>query len=145
MGAQVIVMSLWHTDVVPTVADRAAGDAFISELRTLPGAVLVPSHPYYLRLAGRPVHASAIAIDDLLATRPNAARDHLADQLPWSLDGVGAVVLDAPADAARFGPALVRDFTLVSSSVVPGDDFVPPTDVATKPSLVYVRTSELPR
>jgi hypothetical protein len=40
---------------------------------------------------------------------------------------------------------LGRDFTLVSSDVVPGSDFVPPTDVATKPSLLYVRTSELPR
>ena len=46
-------------DVVPTAADRAAGDAFVALSPTLPGQVLVPSHPYYLRLAGLPTHASA--------------------------------------------------------------------------------------
>jgi hypothetical protein len=145
VGAQVIVMSQWHTDVVPSAADRAGGDAFISELRRLPGTVLVPSHPFYLRLAGRAPHASGIAIGDLMATRPNPAREAMAAALPWSLDGVGAVVLDAPADTALFGPTLERDFTLVTSNVVPGDSFVPPTDVETKPSLLYIRTTELPR
>ncbi len=141
--AQVAVMTSWHADVTPTTEDRASGDAFIASVRSLPGTVLIPSHPYYLRLADRPVHASAIAIDDLLATRPNRARDALLDSLPWSLDGVDAVVLDAAADTTRFGPALARDFTLVSTSVVPGDALVPPTDVSTKPTLLYVRTSDL--
>ncbi len=103
----------------------------------------MPSHPYYLRLAGLPTHASAIAIGDVLGSRPGRMRDAVTAMLPWSLVGVNAVVLDSPSEADLFGPALTRDFALVTSHVVPGDAFVPPTDVATKPSIVYVRTTEL--
>ena len=143
LALQLVVMFSWHAAVVPTSADRAAGEQFVADVRALPERVLIPSHPYYLRLADRPVHASAIAMGDLLATRPGPARDSLATSLPWSLDGVDAVVLDTASDTAWFGPELARDFTLVSSSMVPGDAFVPPTDVATKPSVLYVRTSVL--
>ena len=70
-------------------------------------------------------------------------RDAVTAMLPWSLKGVNAVVLDAPSDANLFGPDLTHDFTLVTSRLVPGDAFIPPTDVSTKPSLLYVRTTEL--
>ncbi len=140
---QVAVMAAWRPDVVPTQSDRAAGDRFVTLLRSLPEDVLVPSHPYYLRLAGLPTHASAIAMGDLLATRPGPAHDALAAQMPWSLAGVNAVVLDSPTDAAMFGPELVRDFTRVEVSASPGTDFVPVTDVPTKPTVLYVRTTEL--
>jgi hypothetical protein len=143
LAIQVVVMSSWHLDVVPSANDRTAGDSFVARLRSLPGPVLVPSHPYYLRLAGLPTHASAIAMGDVLASRPGRMRDAVAALVPWSLTGVNAVVLDAPSDAGLFGPELQRDFTLVTSHLVPGDGFVPPTDVATRPSLLYVRTSEL--
>jgi hypothetical protein len=143
LALQVIVMSSWHLDVVPSAADRAAGDTLVQRLRTVPGPVLVPSHPYYLRLAGLPTHASAIAIGDALASRPGRMRDAVTAMLPWSLKGVNAVVLDAPSDANLFGPDLTHDFTLVTSRLVPGDAFIPPTDVSTKPSLLYVRTTEL--
>ena len=63
--------------------------------------------------------------------------------MPWSLAGVNAVVLDSPADAAMFGPELVRDFTRIEASASPGTDFVPVTDVPTKPTVLYVRTTEL--
>ena len=65
LAVQVVTMSLAHIDVVPSQQDRDAGDRFIATLRQLPGSVLVPTHPYYLRLAGLPTHASAIAIYDL--------------------------------------------------------------------------------
>ena len=105
----------------------------------------MPSHPYYLRLADRPTHASAIAIDDLLASRAGPARDALAAQLPWPIEGVDAVVLDAPADAALFGPELQRDFTLVTDEFVAPGLFRPVSDVATAPTLLYIRTTELSR
>lgn len=144
VALQVVVMTRWHTGLVPTAADRAAGDALVAQLSRLPGPVLVLSHPYYARLAGAPPHASLIAVDDLLATRPGPARDALAAQLPWSLDGVDAVVLDSPEHAALFGGRLERDFTLVTTDLVPGDVFLPPTDVATKPALLYVRKESQP-
>lgn len=145
LAAQLLVMLAWHPSVTPTTADRAAGDTFVADVRDLPSPVLIPSHPFYLRLAGLPTHASAIAIGDLLDTRPGPARDAMAAQLPWSLVGVNSVLLDAPADSALFGPEFRRDFTLVSGSFVPAGVFRPVTDVSTAPYLLYVRTTELSR
>lgn len=145
VAAQLAVLAVWRSHVIPTTADRVAGDRFIADVGDLPAPVLIPSHPYYLRLAGLPTHASAIAIGDLLATRPGPSRDALAAQLPWSLDGVNSVLLDASSDTALFGPQLDRDFTLVTSSFIPEGEFRPVTDVSTAPRLLYVRTTELSR
>ena len=141
LAVQVVLMTLSNPDVVPSDADRAAGDRFVATLRDLPGSVLVPTHPYYLRLAGRPTHASSIAIYDQLHTADGA--EQLAAVVPWDLDGVSAVVLDNSTDTQLFGPALARDFTLVTSTVVPDGVFVPKTDLPTHPALLYVRTSAL--
>ena len=103
--------------------------------------MLVPTHPYYLRLVGRPTHASSIAIYDQLHTADGA--EQLAGVVPWDLDGVSAVVLDNSSDTQLFGPALARDFTLVTSTVVPDGVFLPKTDLPTHPALLYVRTSAL--
>lgn len=111
------------------------------DLEGLCRAVLVPTHPYYLRLAGRLTHASSIAVDDLY--RAAGGPQALAGVVPWDLDGVSAVVLDNPTDVRLFGDALTRDFTLVTTTVVPAGVFVPMTDLPTHPALLYVRTSEL--
>ena len=142
---QVLVLQVWLTGIVPTPADRAAGDAFIAELAALPSPAIVTSHPYYARLAGQSPAASTVAVTDLLDTRSSRARTALVAQLPWSLAGVSAVVVDNDATSFLFGTALADDFTLVDGDVVPGDGFEPVTDVPVKPRLVYVRTSELSR
>jgi len=136
-------MALWQLNLVPSQSDREAGDRFVATLRDLPGAALVPTHPYYLRLAGLPTHASSIAIDDLY--RAAGGPQALAGVVPWGLDGVSAVVLDNATDVRPFGDVLTRDFTLVTTAVVPEDVFVPVTDLPTHPALLYVRTSELSR
>ena len=87
-------MSLWRWQVLPTDADRNAGDSFIATVAHLPGRVLIPSHPYYLRLAGLPTHASAIAIQDALRGDTGRVAAGVRALLPWDLTGVDAVVLD---------------------------------------------------
>ena len=143
LAAQVVLLTFWQLNIVPSPSDREAGDRFIAELRALPGTVLVPTHPYYLRMAGRPTHASSIAINDVLKSSGGASR--LTGVLPWSLDGVSAVVLDNATDVNMFGPQLSRDFTLVTATLVPDGQFLPQTDLPTHPSMLYVRTSELSR
>ena len=145
IAAQLFVMALIHQHVIPTATDRAGGDKFIAAVGDLPKPVLIPSHPFYLRLAGLPTYASTIGIRDLLATRPGPARDALAAQLPWTLNGINSVLLDSSSDAELFGPELVRDFTLVTSSFIPVGEFRPVTDLSTAPHLLYVRTTELSR
>ncbi len=136
-------MATYQPTVLPTPADRAAGDRFVATLERLPGRVLVPTHPYYLRLAGLPTHASAIAIYDIY--RSGGGPELLRSVLPWDLDGVSAVVLDNTSDVGMFGPALTRDFTLVTSTLVPPGVFAPLSDLPAHPTVLYVRTSELPR
>ncbi len=143
LAAQFIGMTLWRIHVIPTAADRAAGDTFIASVRNLPGEVLIPTHPYYLRLAGLPTHASSIAIGDVLHSRSGRGRDAMAAALPWDLAGVSAVIVDNEGDAALFGDALHRDFTLVTTSFVADGVFVPVTDTPTRPVLLYIRTSAL--
>jgi hypothetical protein len=138
---QTAFLTLGWPALIPSPADRAAGDRLIAELQQLPGRVLVPTHPYYLRLAGLPSHASNIAIYDLL--HADGGRQALGAQLPWRLDAVSAVILDNESDVQLFGPELSSDFTLVSSSFVPDGVFVPVTDTPTHPALLYLRTSEL--
>ncbi len=141
LAVQCSALTLWRLDVVPNAADRAAGDRFVAAVRKLPGRVLIPTHPYYLRLAGQPTHASAVAIQDLL--RSDRGADSLGEQLPWSLQGVSAVILDNRDDAALFGVELTREFTLVTTTFVPDGVFVPLSDIRTHPSLLYVRSSVL--
>jgi hypothetical protein len=143
--AQVLVLQLWLTGIVPTPADRVAGDRFIAELTALPSPAIVTSHPYYARLAGQLPAASTIAVTDLLDTRSSRARTALVDQLPWTLSGISGVVVDNEATSFLFSTALADEFTLVDSDVVPGDAFVPVTDFPVRPRLVYVRTSEVTR
>ncbi len=143
LAVQFVAMTLWRLHVVPTEADRAAGDSLVATVRALPGRVLIPSHPYYLKLAGMPTHASSIAIGDVLHSRGGRGRDAMAAALPWNLSGVSAVILDTPGDAALFGDALTRDFTLIRDPLFADGVFVPVTDTPTRPSLLYVRTSAI--
>ncbi|MEO7236906.1 MAG: glycosyltransferase family 39 protein [Lapillicoccus sp.] len=137
------VMAAYQPTVLPTAADRAAGDRFVATLQRLPGRVLVPTHPYYLRLAGLPTHASAIAIYDIY--RSGGGRQLLSAVLPWNLDGVSAVVLDNTSDVGMFGDDLTRQFTLVTDTLVPPGVFAPLSDLPAHPTVLYVRTSELSR
>jgi len=141
----VLLLQFWLIGIVPTSADRAAGDAFIAALAELPGPVVVASHPHYARLAGGSPAASTIPVVDLLDTRSTKARNSLIEQLPWTLDGVNTLVVDNEATSYLFGPALDRDFTLVDEALITGEDFIPVTDVPVRPTRVYVRTTELAR
>jgi 4-amino-4-deoxy-L-arabinose transferase-like glycosyltransferase len=135
------VMTRWQPTVLPSANDRRAGDLFVATLSRLPGRVLVPTHPYYLRMAGLPTHASAIAIYDIYRSRAGA--EILVGTLPWNLDGVSTVILDNTSDVGMFGGVLAEQFTLVTSNLVPDGVFQPLSDLPAHPRFLYVRTSEL--
>ncbi len=59
---------------VPTDADVAAGDKLIRELRAIPGDVWMPSHPWYLELAGKTPHVHRMGIKDVTAREPRPVR-----------------------------------------------------------------------
>ncbi len=85
-------------DQLPTRADRRAGDQMVEHLRGVPGAVLVPSHPYLAVRAGKPEHFHEVALTDVLGRRGRGALERaLSDSIDASLRGHrwAALVLDA--------------------------------------------------
>ncbi|MGN6105461.1 MAG: hypothetical protein ACTHU0_10185 [Kofleriaceae bacterium] len=78
---------------VPTEADAAAGARLVERIRQLSGEVWMPSHPWYLYLAGKTPHVHRMGIKDVTHRQPRtvegldaAIRSH----------AFAAIVLDEP-------------------------------------------------
>ncbi len=76
---------------IPTNADVAAGDRLIERLKSIDGDVWMPSHPWYLVLAGKAPHVHRMGIKDV-TTRQTRTIDGLDDKL--RSHGFAAIVLD---------------------------------------------------
>jgi hypothetical protein len=63
---------------VPTAADRAAGELVIAELRSAPGEVLVPFHPFYAHLAGKRTYLHRMGVWDVRGTVAGPVRGLVA-------------------------------------------------------------------
>jgi hypothetical protein len=76
---------------IPTAADVAAGGRLIERLRSIDGDIWMPSHPWYLVLAGKTPHVHRMGIKDV-TTRQNRTIEGLDDKLKHH--GFAAIVLD---------------------------------------------------
>jgi hypothetical protein len=77
---------------LPTARDRAAGDALLARLRAVDGDVLIPFHPFYGHLAGKPSYLHRMGVLDI-----------------WRA-GMGAPAgLTAALDAKRFAAVVMDD------------------------------------
>jgi hypothetical protein len=76
---------------IPTAADVAAGDRLIARLRSIEGDVWMPSHPWYLAMAGKTPHVHRMGIKDV-TTRQTRTIDGLDDRL--RNHAFAAIVLD---------------------------------------------------
>jgi hypothetical protein len=126
---------------VPTAADLAAGERFVSLVRDLPGEVVVFDHPYYATLAGKTPFADEEAADDIERAAPGRAGRLLVADLRRELlrPEVGAVVLDDAGDERNLRAELAAQFHLLPAPAVPGGNFYPVTDLRLRPTLVFVR------
>ena len=77
---------------VPTAQDRLAGDRLIAHLRAIEGDVWMPSHPWYLQLAGKQPRVHRMGIKDV-TTRQARTVAGLDDAL--RTHAFAAIVLDA--------------------------------------------------
>ena len=101
---------------IPTAADVAAGDRLIQHLRSIDGDVWMPSHPWYLQLAGKTPHVHRMGIKDV-TTRQTRAIAGLDDGL--RNHRFAAIVLDN-RDLNTELDAIVRYYHL--ASLLPGDE-----------------------
>ncbi len=70
LAALSLALTCWHwtwtpAQFVPTQADAAAGDRLIKRIKGLDGDVWMPSHPWYLVLAGKQPHVHRMGIKDV--------------------------------------------------------------------------------
>lgn len=88
---------------VPSVAERARAELFLSELRTLRGELFIPFHTYYGALVGKRPYVHRMGIRDVEAAlgRPEGLDQALANQ------HFGALVIDWKALPGEF-PSLDR-------------------------------------
>lgn len=142
--ALVVQIALLHYPLgaqLPTTTDTRAGDRLIAKLRSLPGGVLVPDHPYYATLAGKGTSAQQAGLGDLLRSGGGRGRRALRASLPGSLRamGIDAVVLDNRLDEGPLAPELRRDFVLSPKPLVSGQALWPLTDLRQRPVRLFLR------
>jgi hypothetical protein len=146
--AGLLALTCWQarwkpTAFMPTEADEAAGDRLIARLRAIDGKVWMPSHPWYVHLAGKPLtFVHRMGVKDVTARQPRvvegldeAVRAH----------AFAAVVLDdrdlhfeLPSLNASYRPALKlppneRPRLFTGAKIVPDAIWIPATK-ATPPT-----------
>lgn len=119
---------------IPTDADRAAGAKLVERIRGIEGDVWMPSHPWYLHLAGKTPHVHRMGIKDVTHRQNNVVLG-LDDSL--RAHAFSALVLDerdvnleVGAVTQYYRPALAlpedeRPHTYTGASIRPASIWVP--------------------
>jgi hypothetical protein len=126
---------------LPAKVQARAGAELIARLRSLPGPVLVLSHPWYGTLAGKGSFAQADALTEVLRSDAAHGSADLSRALRGSLDryGIQAVVLDKPPPV-WLAPQLAHDFVLQPMPITTLP-LRPPGDLRGSPTYLYLRRS----
>jgi 4-amino-4-deoxy-L-arabinose transferase-like glycosyltransferase len=94
---------------LPTAADRAAGDALVRRIASIPGEVFIPHHGYLARDAGKRAYAHTLAMDNVFLDDEGPARRDLEGELVRALaeKGFGAVLMESDG---RYGEAILAGY-----------------------------------
>ena len=138
--AQVVRLNGNPSHLIPTAADTRAGRHLVTMVARTPGQVIVLDHPWYDTMAGKEAWAQGEAVHDIIRSGPSIANTDLLRSIDATLASgkVTAIYFDYKGLGVFGGP--------VSRSYEPGGRvfscfqcFFPPTDVAFRPYLLYVR------
>jgi hypothetical protein len=124
--------------LVPTRADLAAGKQFIERLKSFPGDVFIPYHPYYAVMAGKNPYALSICMSDVWRGDNGPIAANLVTQLKQALDEkrFSAVIVDTDVDL--LGLYIGEFYTDNGSAFSKERVFFPVTDLPMRPSRIYV-------
>ncbi|HVS03014.1 MAG TPA: glycosyltransferase family 39 protein [Thermoanaerobaculia bacterium] len=133
--------------LLPSAADRTAGDQLVARLRALDGPVLLPTDGYLALLAGKPGHAHLMAIQDASGELSVAPSEHAGPLLVELREALrarqfAAVVLD---DARLLEEEVVPHYRLAGPVFVSDQVFWPPTGHPFRPSWWYEPAAPPPR
>ncbi len=132
--------------LVPTRADRAAGEALVAKIAALPGDVLIPAHGYLAEMAGKPAHAHEMAVEDVLRGRggePARALD-AALRADVARRRFGAILLNGESPmletTARIelAPEYVRAGPLFDNPLV----FRPKSGIPARPKILFLARAD---
>jgi len=133
--SQLALLAYVPSDQVPSAADRATGGRFLTALRAVPGDVYVVAHPGYAVAVGKPAHAQAAAITDIVRGRPGAVRRRLESEIAEAVhqQRFAAIVFDGVEGKAGF-PTDLASFYRPGRDPLDGlPGFRPVTDLAVRP------------
>lgn len=141
--AQFALLAYKPWQLLPTPADRAAGEQIVESLKRVPGPVWVPRHPYLAELAGKPTFAHELALQDVLRSGLSQQSDLLRAEI------------QAAARARRFDLLVLDDETWVHHEFAPyyrhaaemfaaneSGLFWPKSGFVTRPDFVWVPRSD---
>ena len=134
----------WKPSVfIPLERDVAAGDALIERIRGIEGPVWMPSHPWYVVMAGKAPHVHRMGIKDV-TTRQTHVVEGLVPML--AAHAFAAIILDEPRDVnsevssvpqyyrpSFTLPATERPRVFTGAPVVPAMIWVPQVPAAPPP------------
>ncbi len=123
----------WELDeVLPTDADRAAGDALIDRLRDAPEPLLIPHSPWYAVLAGKQPGFHLIALWDI---DHGGALSPFVEELDAALTEGHWKTIVLPN--SKFRPPLRDTYRQVDTVRYTGRSFYPKTGWQVRPRFIY--------
>jgi len=131
--------------LLPTLADRKAGEAFIEALSKVEGEVWMPAHGHLASLAGKRTFAHEMAMQDILGIGGGPAGKALAAEIRKTLaDKRFAAVVP---DTDFYKKEILQSYTPQSGkpALFRGRAFLPVTGMKTRPRGIYLQRPSTPK
>jgi hypothetical protein len=128
--------------LIPTSADRAAGQHVLKNIEAIEGDVFIPSHGYLAEMAGKPQYAHARAILDVLGKDNDLASTKLKEDIESAFEEeeFSAVIYDRVN--SPFREFDTNDDYLFEKHMFPdNDNFYPVSGIRTRPQYIFVPKS----
>ncbi len=123
--------------LIPTTADREAGEYFVQLLKKYPGEVVMTNHPYLLERAGKPTCAHTAGMDDVMRGDPERYKSEIRPAMRGKLERseYAAAILEREWNFERDVKKLYRlDRQVFDDPKV----FWPMTGWRTRPEFIYI-------
>jgi 4-amino-4-deoxy-L-arabinose transferase-like glycosyltransferase len=138
--AQLLFLAYDPREFVPTSADLIAGHALLQTIQSHPGDVLLLSHGYLARQAGKSPTANYIAVTDVMSAGDNAARTELLNSFhdAVSRKRYSAIILDDQNPLTWTEIGIAENYRTSGIAIENSDDFWPVSGWPTRPTWILV-------
>jgi Dolichyl-phosphate-mannose-protein mannosyltransferase len=140
VAVQIVALHYDPARYIPSSADQAAGDRFISLVRHTPGAVIVADHPDYDTLAGKASWAQGEALHDVIRAGPSVARRDLIASIESFMKSPQPATVYSDDPGSALGSSSLPYFHRSTVKVFACHNcFYPVTDIRVRPGFLFVR------